>query len=376
MKALINIGLSAITLFAGLSQASAQNSNNTIRICPTSPVVLKASVPQNIDASGGFIWYKDGVMVGAAASASDSVIVATEGNYSLVSVSAQGCQSQVSLPIGVAFKEIVAHNDSYNVMNGASTQMEVTINDMSGCDALDPTTIDIVAQATNGLVFVNNDGSLLFIPNPGFVGTDSFRYTVKDIQNNTSNVAVVYLNADNSAPLSVKVLSFEATKKGANAALINWSLQSDGNQYGYTLERSVDGKSFTTISTLNASFNNEVFRSSYLDEQPITGRNFYRLKIEDETGNATYSSVKMINFDVIKATEIFPNPTKGTFVVATPNEVPSKIQVVDVQGRVINKVNPHSTETKFDISGFAAGTYFVKIVSASGKTENLKVQKH
>lgn len=375
MKALINIGVSAIALFAGLSQVSAQNSNNTVRICPTSSVVLKANIPQNIDASGGLIWYKDGVAINAAASASDSVVVTTEGNYSLVCVSAQGCQSQVSLPIDVAYKQIVAHNDSYNVLGGAATQMQVTFNDQIGCDALDPTTTDIVTQATNGMVFVNNDGSLLFIPNPGFVGTDSFRYTVKDIQNNTSNVAVVYLTADNSAPLSVKVLSFDAIKKGANAALINWSLQGDGKQYVYTIERSADSKVYETIAKLDATFNNEVFRSSFLDEKPNAGRNFYRLKIEDETGNASYSTVKMINFEAEKATEIFPNPTKGSFTVATPNEVPSKIQIVDVQGRTISEVIPQATETKVDISDLAAGTYFVKIVSASGQTENLKVQK-
>src|SRR5690606_29551800 len=156
--------------------------------------------------------------------------------------------------------------DSFEIQVGLSNEIAITINDESGCDALDPTAIDIVTQATQGAVFANADGSMIFIPNPGFMGTDSFKYTVKDVANNTSNVATVYLTAAPSTPLSVKILNFEVAKKGATAAIIDWSIQKDGVAYNYAIERSVDGKTFEVIKHLDAAFENNVFRSSFLDE--------------------------------------------------------------------------------------------------------------
>jgi hypothetical protein len=377
MKALVNIGVGAFLLFAGLNQSIAQTSNNnSVKICPAQSVVLKANVPQNVDASGGFIWYKDGVALTSTASTSDSVVVTNVGNYSLVCVTGQGCYSVPSDAIEVQYKQISAMNDSFEIQVGLSNEIAITINDESGCDALDPTSIDIVTQATQGAVFANADGSMIFIPNPGFMGTDSFKYTVKDVANNTSNVATVYLTAAPSTPLSVKILNFEVAKKGATAAIIDWSIQKDDAAYNYAIERSVDGKAFEVIKHLDAAFENNVFRSSFLDEAPVSGRNFYRLKVADQAGTANYSAVKMVNFDLVKATEVFPNPSKGIFTVTTPGYIATQLQVVDIQGRVVYQAVPQSAATQIEISNLAAGTYFVKIVSASGKFETIKIQKH
>lgn len=55
---------------------------------------------------------------------------------------------------------------------------------------VDPLTAVLDADATNGTVILNADGSFTYTPNPGFCGTDSFTYYATDGINN-SNIATV-----------------------------------------------------------------------------------------------------------------------------------------------------------------------------------------
>ncbi|MGK4566473.1 choice-of-anchor J domain-containing protein [Flavobacterium sp. 3HN19-14] len=58
---------------------------------------------------------------------------------------------------------------------------------------------------------------------------------------------------------------------------------------------------------------------------------------------------------------IYPNPSRGLFVVETGNITADKITVVDNLGRTIGSAVPSSNKTSLDIEGFAEGIYYVKI---------------
>src|SRR5262249_23146556 len=55
----------------------------------------------------------------------------------------------------------------------------------------DAASVKVVAGAGHGSTSVNSDGSITYTPAAGFVGTDSFQYTVKDVANASSNPATV-----------------------------------------------------------------------------------------------------------------------------------------------------------------------------------------
>ncbi len=54
----------------------------------------------------------------------------------------------------------------------------------------DPLGVAAVTQGANGTVAVNPDGTLLYTPNPGFTGADSFTYTVTDGNGGTDTAGV------------------------------------------------------------------------------------------------------------------------------------------------------------------------------------------
>ncbi|MCB9920997.1 MAG: DUF3105 domain-containing protein [Planctomycetaceae bacterium] len=91
----------------------------------------------------------------------------------------------------------VAVDDGYSVnqsdvLTVASTS-GVLANDTDADN--DTLTASIVAQATNGSVTLNSDGSFTYTPNTDFSGADSFTYQASD-GTATSNVATVTLNVN------------------------------------------------------------------------------------------------------------------------------------------------------------------------------------
>ncbi len=92
-------------------------------------------------------------------------------------------------------------NDSITVSRTGSTVLNILDNDIDVDGTLDPASILITQQPTGGTLNFEEDGTLTYTPDPGFTGTDSFRYTVGDDLGQQSEQALVTI-AGNNAPFS------------------------------------------------------------------------------------------------------------------------------------------------------------------------------
>jgi len=89
----------------------------------------------------------------------------------------------------------VAVNDTLDAFNGETTNYAISQNDYDPDGKIDQTTIKIITQAGNGLVSVDqNTGSIAYLPNDYYYGSDSFTYTIADAKGNVSNVAKVVVS--------------------------------------------------------------------------------------------------------------------------------------------------------------------------------------
>lgn len=81
--------------------------------------------------------------------------------------------------------------------------VDVLLNDTTGAP-VDPASIQIAAQPTNGSAVVAAVGGVTYTPNADFNGTDSFSYTVRNAAGDISNVAAVTItvNPVNDAPVA------------------------------------------------------------------------------------------------------------------------------------------------------------------------------
>ena len=98
----------------------------------------------------------------------------------------------------------VAVDDSLSTQQGVAQTIDVLANDFDPDGELNPESVVITLSPKSGFVRVNGDGTVTFTPSLSFLGTDTFRYTVRDDEDAVSNEAVVTVNVSdqNSAPIA------------------------------------------------------------------------------------------------------------------------------------------------------------------------------
>ncbi len=95
----------------------------------------------------------------------------------------------------------IAVNDNYStpfqtVLNGSSVLANDT--DPNG----DPLTITVITNTANGTLVMNANGTFTYTPNNGFSGSDTFTYSICDV-NNACDTAVVTITVGNATPFAV-----------------------------------------------------------------------------------------------------------------------------------------------------------------------------
>ncbi|MDA0739727.1 MAG: Ig-like domain-containing protein, partial [Nitrospirae bacterium] len=93
----------------------------------------------------------------------------------------------------------VANNDSATTVAGVAVNIGVLTNDTDD-GGLNAASVTVVSGPTNGTTSVNSStGAITYTPAAGYVGVDSFTYTVVDLQGITSNVAVVTVTVNEAS---------------------------------------------------------------------------------------------------------------------------------------------------------------------------------
>jgi hypothetical protein len=85
-----------------------------------------------------------------------------------------------------------ANNDSFNVIAGTPTKLNVMANDVEGSIASN-TTLHLASNASHGTLAIQSDQSILYTPDAGYTGTDSFTYVLVDAVGDPSAPATVSL---------------------------------------------------------------------------------------------------------------------------------------------------------------------------------------
>ncbi|MCX2719340.1 Ig-like domain-containing protein [Lentiprolixibacter aurantiacus] len=144
-------------------------------------------------ASAEYTWYSltPGVVFPAngldtiSGIAMDSVVIDTPGDYQLGIAPLLGCNPTVdNADILGVWSIPCPQNDSYtlvsnNTLNEPASGVITNDPDSDPGDTLSVNTTPVV-NATNGTLTLFADGSFTYVPNPGFIGSDTFTYEVCD----------------------------------------------------------------------------------------------------------------------------------------------------------------------------------------------------
>ena len=167
-----------------------------------------------------------------------------------------------------------------------------------------------------------------------------------------------------SGTLPVKLTYLNAQLSNHKTAL-TWRTESENNNKGFEIQRSSDGKVWDYLGFVNGVGTSTTTKNyQFMDEKPLLGINYYRLKQIDFNDEFALSKVVSVTNSKNLTYQISPNPTKGLFVVNAPkvaNSTPLSITVFDLLGRKVLTETTQGNETVLDLSAFSVGTYIVEI---------------
>ena len=143
--------------------------------------------------------------------------------------------------------------------------------------------------------------------------------------------------------LPININYFTGAKQ-ATGHLLNWKVDCNSTpRVTITLERSADSRNFSRLYSITADALRCYQPFDHNDTQPLSGMNYYRLKIQDIDGKISYSSiVALLNaFTGFEIVNMAPNPvTQGNFILNVSSAIAAKMELViyDKQGRLVSKL--------------------------------------
>ncbi len=171
-----------------------------------------------------------------------------------------------------------------------------------------------------------------------------------------------------TTPLPVGLLSFNAQRTG-RVNRITWTTSQEINTLHFIVERSSDGRNFSSIGEVAAAGNSSNnINYSYIDYTPVRGINFYRLRVIDNSGQTKFSAVRNVRNEGTADIALYPNPAKDRLLINITSDRSDNASVVisDLNGRVMLEKNMSIAEgmnyLPVETARFAAGTYVVRIL--------------
>ncbi len=170
--------------------------------------------------------------------------------------------------------------------------------------------------------------------------------------------------------LPLSLIDFSATAS-VNKVLLKWTTTAETNTNGYTIEYSSDAVSWSNIGVISAKNVAGINQYGLTHYQPVTGNNYYRLKMLDKDGSFKYSKVALVKFSGISAFTIYPNPVKGTLTTELFKTQAEKlnVKIIDITGRVLQskQVQAQSGDNIFQLntSSLSKGTYLIVVEGAT-----------
>jgi len=139
------------------------------------------------------------------------------------------------------------------------------------------------------------------------------------------------------SPLPVNLVSFNAKVVGCHV-FCDWETASEFNNDYFIVERSPDGKHYTSIGTLKGAGNSTSVKYYHFeDETPLKGNGYYRLRQKDFDGMFMNSDAVHVYIETKDDYLFFPNPSPGKIHIQKPGESMEGNEVVvrDMNGKEV-----------------------------------------
>lgn len=207
--------------------------------------------------------------------------------------------------------------------------------------------------------------TLNFVTNIGFAGID---------ETPADNVFIFRAPVTYSLlPITMEYLK-GSSSPGKN--YLNWKATCTSTKAAFEIQRSVDGIHFRSIGNTEGDYLRCQQPFDFTDNNPFTGINYYRIKMIDIDGKASYSTIiallnKKSGFEIVN---LLPNPVtngKAILNITSAQKQQMNIMVTDALGRSVYAVSQTAiagaTQVEMNFSNLSTGVYTITINTGEGE---------
>ncbi|MEP6675576.1 MAG: T9SS type A sorting domain-containing protein [Ferruginibacter sp.] len=276
---------------------------------------------------------------------------------------------------------------NYNVLNANAATIGYWSGDQTFAGWQTAAASD--ANSLSGVIvnYVNSSSDLHLVNNSNAAvdgkGTPVAGQTI-DIDNDPRNATTPDPGADEfTNPIPVIFEYFKGQKQGT-VNILNWKAFCTSPSVRFDIERSSDARRFSNIGSINATQTRSLQPFDFTDNIPLSGTNYYRLKMTESDGAVSYSIiVAIINKETgLEIVNLMPTLVdKGHAVLNVSTAKNSKLNIVitDLNGKIVYtqtaSLNAGSNTININLEQLAAGAYQLTGYDATGKIKTIRFIK-
>lgn len=197
----------------------------------------------------------------------------------------------------------------------------------------------------------------------------------------SENFKLVTITGTNTL-LPVELLEFQVFADPPNGVRLDWITTVEENNAHFLVERSADGRKFTTIGQVKGA-GNSFIEQKYLfeDTRPLAGVNYYRLTQVDYDGTANRYDMLSVVYEQKINVEIYPNPVSDGPVYVEyylSDAGPVTIEWMNAAGQLLSRevktLEAGNQRFQLSMDSWPVGLYHLR-VSSSTAQKNLQLSK-
>jgi hypothetical protein len=275
-----------------------------------------------------------------------------------------GPNDETGLPGSLSYSVIIPANGSLTFSYVVTSRDTAAVADPYEYIAwkVNSDTLSFVTDSTTGIT--------TFL----LVAGDTFTFAVSSSLNESGIIqAKIYNWSFIQDPLAIEGGGLSGMIADGNINL-QWDTYSETTNKGFEIQRSEDGKAFTTISFVNSKAeqgsSTAVLSYDYTESIPSseTGILLYRYRQVDFDYKSTYSNIVEIHIGLRADSKltVYPNPSGISNYVTLDNKEPGTIYVFDFTGRQVACSKTNGPLTKINVENMEPGIYSVNFIAING----------
>lgn len=173
-----------------------------------------------------------------------------------------------------------------------------------------------------------------------------------------------------AAPLPVKMVSFNYYLQEEQKVLLKWVVAEQVDIRDYVVERSTDGRHFSSIGNVRANTLTD-YTYQFLDENAPAGKVYYRLRIVEDRLHS-FSVILVVRLATREeGIKLFPVPASEhvTISLADARLLNTELELLNADGRLLKKIRLQNLQQTINILYLTPGVYYLKTLT--GKSYKL-----